>query len=186
MSIAELETSRLILRGILSEDASAYQKYFADYEVIRHLSTAVPWPYPENGAAEFVKDFILPIQGKDRWIWGIFLKTNSQELIGGVDLWRKGIPEHRGFWLGKNFWGKGIMTEAVVPVNDYAFNELGFERLVFSNALGNTASRKIKEKTGALLIRTEPAKFIDPNYTEREIWELTKQRWNEYRNRSQP
>lgn len=176
MSIVQLETPRLILKGVVLNDALAYQKYFADYEVIRHLGAGVPWPYPENGAAEFIEKFILPIQGQDRWIWGIFLKSKPHELMGVVDLWRKEIPENRGFWLGKKFWGQGIMTEAVVPVNDYAFDELGFERLIFSNALGNLASRKIKGKTGAQLIKTEPAKFVDPKYTEREIWGLTKQR----------
>jgi RimJ/RimL family protein N-acetyltransferase len=150
--------------------------------VIRHLSSAVPWPYPENGAAEFIRDFILPNKGLDRWIWGIFLKSNPSELIGGVDLWRKGIPENRGFWLGRKFWGRGVMTEAVAPVNDYAFDQLGFESLIFSNALGNVASRKVKEKTGALFLKTEQARFVDPTYSERELWELTKERWESHRN----
>ena len=69
------------------------------------------------------------------------------------------------------------MTEAVAPVNDYAFDELGFQVLVFSNALGNVASRKIKEKTGASFLKTEPAKFVDPAYSERELWKLTKESW---------
>ncbi len=85
------------------------------------------------------------------------------------ELWRDGHPENRGFWLGRKFWGRGLMTEAVEPVTDYAFNELGFERLVFSNAAGNTRSARIKEKSGAHLRRVEPAKFVDPAYTEHEI-----------------
>ena len=98
-------------------------------------------------------------------------------MIGGVDLWRVGIPENRGFWLGKPFWGQGIMTEAVTPVMDYAFNELGFDKLIFSNALGNNKSRRVKEKTGARFIGTRAAKFVDPAYNEAETWELTKGEW---------
>jgi len=98
-----------------------------------------------------------------------------------VDLWRDGIPENRDFWLEKRFWGRGIMVDAVAPVTDYAFNELGFERLIFSNALGNTRSRRIKEKTGARFIRTEPAKFVNPAYTEREVWDITKAEWLNFR-----
>jgi RimJ/RimL family protein N-acetyltransferase len=57
---------------------------------------------------------------------------------------------------------------------DYAFNVLGFETLFFSNSVGNKRSRRVKEKTGARLLRTEPAKFVNPSYTKLEIWELTR------------
>ena len=54
---------------------------------------------------------------------------------------------------------------------------LGFEVLVFANAVGNLRSRRIKEKTGARLLRTEPAEFVDPSFKDREIWELSKSEW---------
>lgn len=172
-------TNRLYLKAVSESDIPSYEKYFVDYEVIRHLASTVPWPYPENGVSQFVKERILPEQGKDRWVWGIFLHQSPIELIGVVDLWREGIPEHRGFWLGRQFWGQGIMTEAVKPVNEFAFTILGFERLVFSNAKGNTQSRRVKEKTGARYIGTRPVSFIDPGYTEAEDWELRKEDWLE-------
>ena len=134
-------------------------------------------PIQKNGVAEFLQNFILPAQGIDRWTWGIFLKSNDTELIGCVDLWRKGTPENRGFWLGAPFWSKGYMTEAVEPVMDYAFQTLGFEKLFFSNALGNTRSRRIKEKTGAKLIGTRECRFVDPTLTLAETWELSKADW---------
>ncbi len=181
----EFITDRLILRGVTEKDIPAYEKHFIDYEVIRHLASSVPWPYPENGVSVFVKEKILPKQGNDKWVWGIFLKTQPEELIGVVDLWRPGIPENRGFWLGRKFWGQGIMTEAVIPVMNFAFEVLGFETLIFSNAKGNLRSRRIKEKTGATLIRVEPDKCVDPVYQEKEIWELTRQAWYENQLRNQ-
>jgi len=185
MEIPTFKTKRLILKEIDLKDAPSYQRNFVDYEVIRNLSAVVPWPYPENGIIDFIITEILPNQGKDRWMWGIFLKENPMELIGVVDLWRKGRPENRGFWLGCRFWGKGYMTEAVAPVMDFAFSQLGFDKLVFSNASGNIGSRRIKEKTGAKFLRTEPAKFVDPKFTEREVWELTKVAWNAFRSGNQ-
>ena len=172
-----LKTERLILRGVAAEDIPSYQKYFSDYEVISHLSAAVPWPFPENGVEDFLNSVIFPTQGKTQWLWGIFEKENPSELIGAVHLWRDSRPENRGFWLGKPFWGNGYMTEAVEPVMDYAFNVLGFEKLVFANAVGNERSRRIKEKSGAKLIDVRPAKFVNPNYKEHEVWELTKEEW---------
>jgi [ribosomal protein S5]-alanine N-acetyltransferase len=97
-------------------------------------------------------------------------------------LWRKGKPENRGFWLGRKFQGRGIMTEACIPVNEYAFNHLCFEKLVFTNALGNIASRKVKEKTGCRFIETQPAKFVDPELTTQEVWELSKEDWEHFKN----
>src|ERR1700748_374006 len=152
------ETARLILKGVTTADAPSYTKYFVDYEVIRHLSAAVPWPYPENGVSDFIRDQIMPKQGIDKWVWGIFLKDNQAELIGTVHLYREGTPENRGFWLGHPFWGKGYMTEAVEPVMNYAFDNLGFEKLIFSNAVGNNRSRRVKEKTGARWLYAAPRK----------------------------
>lgn len=175
-----LKTQRLLLHPISLDYCSDYAKYFVDYEVIRHLSSAVPWPYPTDGVSDFLRAVILPPQGKDRWTWGLFLQDNPNELIGCIDLWKKGCPENRGFWLGRPFWGKGLMTEAVARVTDFAFNELGFDRLIFSNALGNMRSRRIKEKTGARFLGTRPAKFVDPAITEAETWELTKGDWKKF------
>ena len=176
-SIPTFVTSRLVLRAVSRLDISTYQKYFSDYEVIQQLAGSVPWPYPGNGAESFLEHTIFPAQGETLWMWGIFEKDNLNELIGAVHLWREGRPEHRGFWLGKPFWGRGYMTDAVIPVIEYAFNALGFDKLVFSNAVGNLKSRRVKEKTGAKLVSVEPAKFVNPAYTEREIWELKKEDW---------
>lgn len=177
MTIQQLNTDRLILRDVTLADVDAYQRHFADYEVIRHLAAAVPWPYPADGAKYFIENVILPAQGHDRWVWAIFLRTNPDEMIGVIDLWREGRPEHRGFWLARTYQGHGYMSEAARAVTDYAFTSLGFEKLIFSNALGNVPSRRVKEKTGARFLKTEPCKFVDPAYTERELWELTKSDW---------
>lgn len=174
-------TERLILRGITEEDASSYEENFVTYDVISELNKTVPWPYPKGGVLEYIRTEILPKQGKDKWVWGIALKNKPDEIIGTIELCREGNPENRGFFLGRKFWGQGIMTEAISPVMDYAFDVLGFEKFIFANAVGNKRSKRIKEKTGARLIRIEPGEFVNPDYKEREIWELTKQEWQNYK-----
>jgi len=171
----------MILRELVEADAPAYEKYFVDYNVIRTLTALVPWPYPKGGVLEYLKTQVISKQGNDKWVWAITLKDNPEELIGVVDLWRAGKPENRGFWLGHKFWGKGYMTEAVEPVMDYAFGKLGFEKLVFTNAVGNTRSGRVKEKTGARLVGKAPAQFVDPALTEHEIYELSKVEWEKFK-----
>jgi ribosomal-protein-alanine N-acetyltransferase len=106
----------------------------------------------------------------------LFLKTTPEEMIGNVDL-RWGTSENRGFWLARRFWGQGLMTEACEAVTDYAFDVLGFERLMLCNAVGNIRSRRIKEKAGATFLYVEPARFVDPVLTQHEVWELRRTAW---------
>jgi RimJ/RimL family protein N-acetyltransferase len=175
--IAELETERLILRDVRLADPAAYTKNFAVYDIVRHLAAAIPWPYPQTGFADFIAGRIEPEQGKTCWCWALYLKTDPAEPIGNIDLRWGDNKENRGFWLARQYWGHGYMTEATDAVTDYAFDVLGFERLIVSNAVGNTRSRRIKEKAGALWLRNEPFKFVDPALVEREVWELTKAAW---------
>jgi len=171
-----LKTKRLILKEITPEDIENYQKGFADYEVIRHMNGRVPWPFPKDGVKTFLESEIFPNLGQTIWQWGIFLKERPDILIGSISL-RKSDVDNRGFWLARAYWGQGYMTEAVNCINQYAFEELGFKILRFTNAKGNHRSRRIKEKTGAHLVKVTPMKAVDPQYTDQEHWELTKTDW---------
>ena len=176
-NVPTIQTERLILRELIETDAPSYEKYFADYEVIRHLTNSVPWPYPEGGALSFIQSGVMPQQGISKWVWAITLKDDPDNLIGAVELLAIASPSNRGFWLGQPFWGKGYMTEAVFSINNYAFEHLGFERLIFANAVSNKRSARIKEKTGARFIGVEPVQYVDPLLTQRELYELTKEEW---------
>jgi ribosomal-protein-alanine N-acetyltransferase len=56
---------------------------------------------------------------------------------------------NRGFWLAEPCWNRGLMTEAIAAVNDFAFQTLGLESFHVCNAASNAASRRVKQKTGA-------------------------------------
>lgn len=179
-----IKNQHLILRPLNPVDLISYQKNFNDYDIIRYLASFIPWPYPENGVEDYYYNILTPKQGKDYWHWGIFLKENPSETIGAIDLWRGNDVDNRGFWLAKKHWSKGFMTEVAIAVNDYAFNELGFEILFFGNALTNIGSRRIKEKTGAIYIGKRPFKFVDTSIQELESWKLTKEAWLKFKNKS--
>lgn len=176
-NVPTLKTTRLILRAIQEKDLPSYQKNFADWDVIRNLSKVVPWPYPKDGVKQFYDSVLQPNQGKTRWSWGIFVKENFDEMIGMIEIFQLQGKENRGFWLAKNHWGKGFMSEAVIPVTDFAFRQIGFDKLRFGNAVGNDRSRRIKEKTGARRIGTRPFEFVDPSFSEIELWEITRSEW---------
>ncbi len=183
MKVPTLETKRLILKELTLDYVKDYQKQFATYGVIRNIGAMVPWPYPNNGAEVFLKDNVLPKQGKHFWQWGLFLKTDPDTLIGSITL-EENDTNNRGFWLGETYWGQGLMTEATDITTDFAFSELDFSVLRFFNAKGNERSRRLKERVGAKFVKLVPLKCTDPTYTESECWELTKEDWLAFKARS--
>lgn len=177
MFLPTFHTDRLILKPVSILDYHSYQKHFAHFEIIGQLSERVPWPYPENGAYQFISNFVMPRQGKNFWMWRIFLKNNPSDLIGVVNFHGGDAIYNRGFWLSQELWGQGLMTEAVQPLTSYAFTDLGFSELKLSNAVGNLRSRRIKEKQGATFLRVKEAKLVNPEITQVEEWVLSKEIW---------
>ena len=177
-----LETPRLLLRPARQSDAVAVQEHFGRWEIIQHLAMAVPWPYPEDGAERFLEMRLAEVHnGPDR-LWAITEKGRDQ-LIGVLEYMAedKGAG-NRGFWLGVPWQGRGYMTEAVSAFHDYAFNEMGLERIIVENSVSNPRSRRIKEKTGARFLGIVPFHHRDGS-TESERWEVTAEGWAAFRRR---
>jgi RimJ/RimL family protein N-acetyltransferase len=150
-------------------------------EITEYLNASIPWPYPPDGAEHFL-DFILPqIESGSRFVWAITMREESNDLlIGLIDLDVEGTF-HRGFWLMPEHHQKGYMTEAVTAVNDFAFDVLKMPLMRLGNAVPNLGSRRIKEKSGAVLVDVVPdVPFVSGVFPE-EVWELTAEAWRENR-----
>lgn len=173
-----LHTPRLVLRALRSKDAPVIQRRFPRWEVVRWLDAKIPWPYPPDGASTFVASCLQEMAHGDKSHWAIVPKTGPADLIGIIGLWPDdGINrDQRGFWLDPEFQGRGLMTEAADRVTDYAFRALGWPHLWLSNAQGNTASRRIKEKQGARLVDLRICKFVGGE-TSQMIWRLSRDDW---------
>jgi ribosomal-protein-alanine N-acetyltransferase len=87
-----------------------------------------------------------------------------------------GLIDNRGYWLGLPWHGRGLMTEAVIAVNDYWFDVLGFKVLRAPKAQANIASRRISEKTGMRVIATPERDYVAGKLPA-EIWEITADEW---------
>lgn len=61
-----------------------------------------------------------------------------------------------GFWLGRSYWGRGIIPEAVKLLTDYCFQSNAFKcrRIIGRTSLNNNASRRVFEKCGFSLTGT--------------------------------
>lgn len=182
-----LETDRLILRPVTIEDAPAIQKYFNNWNIIRHLSMRVPWPYPDDGAETFIREQCLPkMKARKSRVWVIALKDSEDpdEAVGVVDYHDSDDDYgNRGFWIAEHLWRQGLMTEAVTAVQDYLFFECGIPEMYVCNSIKNNGSRRVKEKTNAEYI----GEIILPHHSGEERaqrWRLTRENWAAFRGRS--
>ena len=173
-----LESTRLILRPIRADDAPVIQRLFDHWDVVKHLSARVPWPYPADGAAANMVETLAEMERREKFQWAITLKGAGDQFIGRITLWPGDgeSREMRGFWLGRAHWGQGLMTEAAERVTEYAFIELGWPYLWLRSGVENAASHRIKEKQGARIIDRVPADFVSgPGQTT--VWLLTREDW---------
>jgi [ribosomal protein S5]-alanine N-acetyltransferase len=174
-----LETARLELQPLRLDHADALQPQFADYEVIKHMTRAVPWPYPDDGVRDFLSDYLQPRMDDGRVMaWAIVLK--GQGAIGLLE-WRNdpSTVDDRGFWLGRAHWGRGYMTEAIAAFQDWLFLERGHDRLRVRNAVENVGSHRIKVKTGGVLVGQSACQHHEGDVAE--LWEVTARSWSEAR-----
>jgi RimJ/RimL family protein N-acetyltransferase len=151
--IFRLETPRLWLRWPRAADAAAFRRFGGDPEVA--LKTArIPYPYEQRHA----EAFILSTRAENASGAGLSLaltqKRQTDEAIGvigvhGADSRGAGMI---GFWLGRPFWGLGLMSEGAGAFVDLVFGMTGLERLVSSALPANAASLRVHEKLG--FIRT--------------------------------
>ncbi|MDM5336277.1 GNAT family protein [Fictibacillus enclensis] len=96
-----------------------------------------------------------------------FIKLANQKYADSTDLvtmiWYRGIPAgslalydikwnnysaNIGYWLGKDFEGKGIMVRSCGAMVDYSFGTLSLNRLELKAALANKRSRSVAERLG--------------------------------------
>lgn len=80
-------------------------------------------------------------------------ERKSDNLAGGCQLSniRQGIAQSAatlGYWMGRNYAGQGLMTDAVVTLVRHAFDRMGFHRVEASCIASNAASRRVLAKAG--------------------------------------
>lgn len=144
----EIETSRLILRKVKSDDKESMFKYLSDEDVVKHMGL---FPYK---TAEEVMDEINwydSIYKEGTGIrWGITEKGKNEVIgsCGFLNMKRQHFRAEIGFELNKEYWSQGIAGEAISAVLQYGFQSLGLERIEALIEPTNRSSQKLVEKYG--------------------------------------
>ncbi len=145
----QLETERLILRELKSSDAKAVFHYFSDPEVTRYLSAG---PYKKLEQASEMIDFLVALfQNKEGFRWGMTLKDGPDRVIGtcGYHAWAKTyFRAEIGYELAREYWGQGLMREAIQALLTFGFAEMRLNRVEAHVLPDNVASAQFLEKLG--------------------------------------
>ena len=144
-----LETERLILRSFIPADGPAmYKNWCSDPEVTRFLT----WPTHSSAdvSASLAAYWAEETKDPARYQWAIVPKELG-EPIGSLAVVRQrdDIAQcELGYCIGKAWWGRGLMTEAVKEVIRYLFEEVGMNRIEAAHDVHNPASGKVMQKAG--------------------------------------
>lgn len=144
-----IETKRLLLRRFTLDDTScAYHNWFSDPDVALYMRWDAHTHMQQTN--EFLKAFIADYEKPDFYRWAISLKTDNKA-IGSIGFHIESeydMLADISYSLGKAFWGKGIITEALQSVLRYGFIEVGINRIEAFHAVNNPASGKVMQKAG--------------------------------------
>ena len=170
-----LETERLLLRPWHEEDAEDLYRLACDPEV------GPPAGWMPHTSVEHSWEIIRTMLSKPT-VWAVCEKDGDP--IGNIHLdFDTPLREHDGecelgYWLGRPFWGQGLMTEAAQVLLSYAFDVLGVPAVWCGYYDGNDRSRRVQEKLGFVHRRTDSVlcagneiKTVHRTYLIREMWE---------------
>jgi ribosomal-protein-alanine N-acetyltransferase len=144
----QLETKRLLLRKLGPEDVEDIFEYASDSEVTQYMS----WDTHKTieDSKEFINFTLDRYLRDDAGEWGIILKETGK-FIGAMGFpWvdKKNSRAEIGYVLGRRYWGKGLMPEAVRRVLQFAFNDMKLNRIECIHALPNEKSGRVMLKAG--------------------------------------
>lgn len=143
-----LETSRLILRRLLLQDAPEIYQLRSDVKVAA-LTGKAPFLHIDEAIAYINK--IDNLINKDESIYWVASYKDHTAMIGAACLWnfdtQNGTVE-MGYELLPEFQGKGIMVEIITRILQYAFEVMGIKTIVACPSIDNPPSVKLLEKMG--------------------------------------
>lgn len=138
----------------LLEQRHADELFALVQENRNYLREWLPWVDETHSVADsqkFIQESLMQMAQNKGFQAGIWF---DRQIVGVIGYFRLSWVNKRveiGYWLGERFQGKGLITKACRTLVDYAFKELGLNRVEIRCALGNTKSRQIPERLGFFL-----------------------------------
>ncbi len=175
-----LETEHLVLRALTPDDADALFAIMSDPRVIRYFG-ALPMTERKQ-AAERIERVLTDFREQDGIRWAI-TRRGDDRLIGSCGYWRLIKPHFRaelGYDLSPDWWGRGIMPEAVAATLKFAFATMGLHSVEAHIHPSNIGSRRVLEKLGFAqegYFRENYYDVVEERFTDTAVFSLLKADW---------
>lgn len=144
-----IELGNITLRNWQEKDIRSLTRNANNKKIWDNLRDEFPFPYTEMAAKEWIK---IANQNNPLTSFAIVYKGSAVGGIGIVlqtDVFRKNAEI--GYWLGEDYWNKGIMTKTLKAITDYAFSTFDIVRIFAHVFESNVSSARVLEKAGFTL-----------------------------------
>ena len=129
-------------------DARDLATALSNKKIQDNLRDGLPYPYTEQDGKEFISA-MLATNENDTFAFAI---TVNGKVIGSIGAFRQGNIHRQtaelGYYIAEEYWGKGIMTEAVKQLCDYVFSNTDIIRIYAEPFAYNIGSCRVLEKAG--------------------------------------
>lgn len=129
-------------------DASDLASALSNKHIQDNLRDGLPYPYTEKDGMEYISA-MLSANENDTFAFAIIV---DNKVIGSIGVFRQENIHRQtaelGYYIAEDYWGKGIMTEAVKQICDYVFKNSDIIRIYAEPFSYNRASCRVLEKAG--------------------------------------
>ena len=129
-------------------DAKELATALSNKNIQDNLRDGLPYPYTERDGVVFISA-MLSADENDTFAFAIMADS---KVVGSIGVFRQGNIHRRtaelGYYVVEEYWGKGIMTEAVKQICEYVFDKSDIIRIYAEPFAYNIASCRVLEKAG--------------------------------------
>ena len=173
-----LETERMILRKLRMEDVPDVYAYASVPEVAEHVAWDTHTSIDDSKT--FVSSVIEQYNNGLVSTWGI-VEKQSGRVIGTCGFVYWNIDHARseiGYAIGREYWGKGMMTEAARAMLEFGFRRMELNRIEARCEVPNIGSARVMEKIGMSyegLLREQM--FVKGRYRDLKMYSILRREW---------
>ena len=129
-------------------DAKDLAVALSNTKIQDNLRDGLPYPYTEQDGIDYISA-VLSADENDTFAFAI---TVEGKVIGSIGVFRQGNIHRQtaevGYYIAEEYWGKGIMTEAIKQTCKYVFDKSDIIRIYAEPFAYNMASCRVLEKAG--------------------------------------
>lgn len=166
----------------IHDAAPLFQLTDESRDILRQWLSWVDYTQTAENSKSFIESALKQFADRKGLTTGILYRGELAGVVSFNDFdWKNGIASI-GYWLGRHYKGKGIMTRAVSGLIDYGFYSLELNRIEIRAAVANRKSRAIPERLGFVQEgHIRQAEWLYDRYVDHVVYGMLAHEWKDCR-----